>query len=115
MPVLHSLDGFALHFPHRPFILRSVSPSPNVSLFSSLSAPSALLSLFAPFNVTLATANTYSHEKRSVAFSDYMRDISTRPVALSDDPDDTWYWVSASSTVGHLSPARALPTHLCAL
>ena len=92
--MLRSLDDFHSHFPSRPFLLRGLSRSANHSRFTALSSPSALLSSFAPFNVTLATANTFSYAKRSEPFHTHLQRITQHPVTLQDSADDTWYWVT---------------------
>ena len=106
LPVLESLDDFHSFFPSRPFLLRGLTRSASHSRFTALSSPAALLSSLAPFNVTLASAETYSYAKRSEPFSTYLQRITQQPVDLHDRANDTWYWVS-----GLLHPAQQPARH----
>jgi hypothetical protein len=91
IPVLDTLSSFHSYFPHLPFILRSPTLVNN-SHFTALTSPASLQSLLSSLNVTLASANTYSHARRVLPFSRYMQEMVAQPVSLQDDADSLWYW-----------------------
>ena len=118
IPILHSLSSFHSFFPDRPFILRSPTLLNN-SHFTALSSPASLQSLLSSLNVTLASANTYSHARRVLPFPRYLQEMVAQPVSLQDDVDSLWYWFgdheepsadsSSASPLSSLLAAYSLP------
>ena len=113
IPVLTSCADAAFYFPHSPFILRSLT---NHSHFTSLTTAAALLAELSASPITLASANTYSHDRRTVPFDSYLDDITSSVVSLDDSPADTWYFfgdheepTSSSSTLATLLGEYAVP------
>lgn len=89
IPVLTSCSDVAAHFPHSPFILRSLT---NHSHFTSLTTQAALLSQLSSSPITLASANTYSHARRTVPFDTYLASITASAISLDDTANDTYYF-----------------------
>ena len=89
IPVLTSCSDVDWYFPHSPFILRSLT---NHSHFASLTTPSALLSRLSGTPITLATSNTYSHDRRSETFDSYLDATLSTPVSLDASANESWYW-----------------------
>ena len=113
IPVLTSCNDAASYFPHSPFILRSLT---NHSHFASQTTHAALLSRLSSSPITLASANTYSHDRLTVPFDSYLAFITSSTVSLEATADDTWYFfgdhddpASSSSAIATLLGQYSVP------
>ena len=113
IPVLTSCADVARHFPHSPFVLRSLT---NHSHFTALTSREALLSHLASSPITLASANTYSHDRRTVPFDSYLASLTNHTVSLDESADATWYFfgdhddpASSTSAIARLLGQYGVP------
>jgi len=96
IPILESsspkqfLDSY---FGHSPVILRGLGKNnPKFELFLHSTSIPRLRNDFANLSLTLATANTFSHQKQSMPLIDYIDNYLTRPVSINESADNILYW-----------------------
>ena len=111
IPVLTLCSDVPAHFPRSPFILRSLK---NRTRFTALTTPAALLDRLASSPITLASANTYSHTRRTQPFDEYLATITTTPVSLADTANNTFYWFGDHGKCAVLTTSVSQPQQIAA-
>jgi hypothetical protein len=83
------------YYDRKPVILRFSRGSPYNYSFDSFFAQSSVLELYRAFgaqSVTLNSANTYSHERRTLLFREYICGYVLRPVQANQSAQETFYF-----------------------
>lgn len=91
--ITHSFNRFVTQYLNKfPVILRGFANDPSLQDITHMTSIDQMKFTLASLSITLATANTYSYDKKSMTFSQYIDQYISQPVSLNQSATDILYW-----------------------